>query len=115
MADEDIAAESKFLAKNYHAYLYDFWNEVKHGKGDVHISPPPAFRHIYDLIINHTVDFRNEELNYRDLIYMMDQVAKFVSYLNRNGIEYDEFTESPSTRLSADDLNRLLTSGGDNR
>lgn len=112
---DDIAAESKFLAKNYRAYLYDFLNEVKQGKGNIHISPPPAFRHIYDLIINHTVDFRNEEVDYRDLIYMMDQVAKFVSYLNRNGIEYDEFTESPSTRLTTDDLNRLLTSGGDNR
>lgn len=112
---DDIAAERKFLEKNYRAYLYDFLTKVKQENGPIHIGPPPAFRHVYDLIVNHTVDFETKEVDYRDLIYMMDQVAKFVAYLSRNGIEYDSFTESPSTRITDDDVLRLLTSGGDNR
>lgn len=114
--NDEYASESKFLAKNYKAFLYDYWTALKSGTDPLHLHPPPAFRHVYEVILNGFVKpDDNGDLNYTDLITMMDMVAKFMSYLNHNGIEYDNFTSCACTRLTDEDLALLLESGGDNR
>lgn len=108
-------AESKFLAKNYKAFLYDYLHELKSGTTPIHIHPPPAFRNVYQLIIEQLVDVEHDVVTSRDLISMMDMVAKFVTYLESREISYHSFSGCSCTTLTADDVNRLLMSGGDNR
>lgn len=115
MTDETYVQERKFLAKNYKAFLYDYLQELKSGNDPLHIHPPPAFRHVYDIIIHHFVKRDEDELSTTDLVSMMDMVAKFVSYLNDNKIEYNGFTSCECTTLTARDVELLLESGGDNR
>lgn len=111
---DEYASESKFLEKNYKAFLYDYLTAFKSGNDQIHIHPPPAFRNLYKAIIERFVK-EGDELPTTDLVTMMDMVAKFMSYLNKNGIEYDNFTGCPCTRLTDEDLLLLLESGGENR
>lgn len=106
--------ESTFLAKNYKAFLYEYVQEFKHGNDPLHLHPPPAFRQIYDLVMRPFI-LQENEVNYSDLVTMMDMVAKFVSYLNHNGIKYDNFSQCSCTRLTDNDLELLLEGGGENR
>lgn len=111
MTDE-YASESKFLAKNYKVFLHNYLQEFKQGNDPLHIHPPPAFRRVYELVMRPYI-LRDDEVSYTELITMMDMVAKFMSYLNHNGIEYDSFTRCSCTRLTDEDLTLLLESGGD--
>lgn len=111
---DDYVSESKFLTKNYKAFLYEYLQEFKHGNDTMHLHPPPAFRDIYDLVMRPYLT-QDDEINYSDLVTMMDMVAKFMSFLNRNGIDYQSFSECSCTRITDADLALLLESGGENR
>lgn len=114
MSNDDHLAESKFLAKNYKAFLYSYLQDFKYGKDPLHLHPPPAFRQVYELIMRPYL-VQDDEVNYSDLITMMDMVAKFMSYLNNNEIEYNSFSGCTCTRLTKEDLELLLENGGENR
>lgn len=108
-------AESKFLTKNYKAFLYDYLHEIKSGNDPIHIHPPPAFQDVYQIIIEQFVDMETEMVTSRDLISMMDMVAKFVSYLDSREINYHDFSGCACTTLTTADVELLLQSGGENR
>lgn len=112
---DDYSSESKFLLKNYRVFLFEYLKAFKTGTDSMHIHPPPAFRRLYELMIERYVVSGLVEIDTKELIFMMDMVAKFTSYLNRNEIKYDNFAECPCTRLSDEDLIALLESGGENR
>lgn len=106
--------ESTFLAKNYKAFLYEYLHNIKSGTDSLHLHPPQAFRRVYEIILSGFVKPDDDgELRSTDLITMMDMVAKFVSYLNHNGIEYDSFSQCSCTRLTDKDLELLLEGGGE--
>lgn len=111
---DDYISESKFLTKNYKAFLYDYLTAIKSGNDPLHLHPPPAFRHVYEVILNGFIKpDDNGELRTTDLIIMMDMVAKFMTYLNDSKIDYHSFSACPCTTLTTEDLQLLLESGGD--
>lgn len=113
MANE-YESEEKFLVKNYKAFLYQYLQEFKHGTDPMHLHPPPAFRRVYELVMRPYFS-QDSEISYSDLVTMMDMVAKFMIYLNQQSIEYNNFTRCGCTRLSDEELELLLKSGGENR
>lgn len=112
MTDESYVQESKFLTKNYKAFLYGYLQDIKSGNDPLHLHPPPAFRYVYEKILEGFIKPDDDgELRTTDLITMMDMVAKFISYLNNNKIEYNDFTRCECTSLTARDVELLLGSG----
>lgn len=112
---EDYESESKFLAKNYKAFLYEYLQDIKSGNDPLHLHPPPAFRHVYKIILRGFIKPDDDgELRTTDLVTMMDMVAKFMTYLHRNGIDYDTFTRCSCSRITDEELDLILGSGGEN-
>lgn len=107
--------EVDYLAKSYKSFLIDYLQDIKTGT-ELHLHPPLAFRRVYEIILKGFVKPDDDgELRTTDLITMMDMVAKFMTYLQRNDIEYKRFTPCSCTQLTDEDISLLLESGGENR
>lgn len=111
---EEYEKEAKFLKKNYLAFLQDYLNELRNGTDPLHIHPPPAFRKVFRKILEHFVEKKSGTINGEDLIRALDLTTKFITYLHKNHISYDNFSKCSCTSLTDEDLAMLLESGGDN-
>lgn len=100
MGNDEIAAESKFLTKNYKAFLHEHLEHFRSG-ADVH--PPPALRAVFELMLD-VVILPGDEITYADLIAVMNMTARFMAYLERQEINYEHLIECACGK-----------DGGDNR
>lgn len=99
MTDEH-EQESKFLIKNYRAFLADYYADLKSGDGEIH--PPQAFRVVYERMMRPYI-MSDKKVTYADLIALMDMVARFMTYLDSHEISYNHFQNDCSCDQSGGD------------
>lgn len=102
--------EAKFLFKNYKVFLHLYRSQISSSE-TIDNHPSPAFQVIYESIIRGFLldgNYKSKIVRAEDLILVLDILARFIGYLHKNHIEYEDFTSCQCSKLTDEDVKLLL-------